>query len=96
MDNYSSKFSIIHLLNDESKSYYNHLNINNYKYSLKDMMNVAYKKYNKNDLFRIMCWGVVPYLQQSIHNLKIQYLDCIQLYLDPIEHVVQKELVNGL
>ena len=47
IDNYSSKFSVIHLLNDESKSYYHHLNINNYKYALKDMMNFAYKKYNK-------------------------------------------------
>ena len=42
----------------------------------------------KNDLFRIMCW-LVPYLHQSIHNLKIQYLDCIK-YID------QKEFVNAL
>ena len=51
IDNYSSTFAMIHLLNDQSKSYYHHLNINNYKYSLKDMMNVAYEKYNKNQSF---------------------------------------------
>ena len=47
IDNYSSTFSIIYLLNHQFKSYYHHFNINNYKYSLKDMWNVAYKKYNK-------------------------------------------------
>ena len=51
MDDYSCTFSIVHLLNVQSESYYHHLNINQYKYSLKDIMNVAYKNTTKTIYF---------------------------------------------
>ena len=47
IDNDCSTFSIIHSLNDKSKSYHHHLHIRDYKISLKGVMNVAYKQFNK-------------------------------------------------
>ena len=57
IDDYSSIFAIIHLLNNQSKNCYHYWNINNYKYSVKDMMNVAYKKYNKKRSLSNLMFG---------------------------------------
>ena len=47
VDGYHNSFSIIQLLNDKNKNYYNNLSKMGYKGTLKKLMSVAYKQYNK-------------------------------------------------
>ena len=47
VDGYHNSFTIIQLLNDKNKYYYNNLSKMGYKGTLKKLMSVAYKQYNK-------------------------------------------------
>ena len=64
VDGYHNSFSIIQLLNEKNKNYYNNLSKMGYKGTLKKLMSVAYKQYNKKRLIANYMLGSTIFVSQ--------------------------------